>query len=180
MSNFSARQDERQRWPMAWADEVMPPGRSAPDGFIIVQRETGKPASYVLGYLPNTAGLSAAEWQTLQLAVAPGDIVPFICCDTLGDVEITVNADGSFEAHDLIDPRATHFDTVGDVDSLAGSVAEFARQYAETWRGAEPAQPFPHRVEVRTSYWSEAIPFKLIAVADGVAFEQVTAQEARQ
>lgn len=162
----------REWWPAAYADEVMPPGKPRPDDFIV---EDG--GRLFVGYRVDEKVIER-DRDIHKMPVAPGDIVAFICCDDLGAVDVIVNADGTFQVEGEIPPRATHFMSPGDVDSLASSIEEFAANAAAYVRDTGQ-EVFPFRDTCRLAWWSDEIPHKLVK-GERLTFEIVSAAEARQ
>lgn len=164
----------RQWWPVSYADEVMPPGRATPDGFIV--RLEGV---LTLGYDADEKLVDEQDRGFFNKPIAIGDIVNFICLDNLGAVEVEINADGSYTAHGDVPEAATSFMETGNPDSLADSLPEYAKNVADLFKGDDDAD-WPKRDDVRMARWSDEVPHKLIATADGPRFELVSKAEAKQ
>lgn len=164
----------RKWWPVDYADEVMPPGRDTPDGFIIM--DNGRP---MLGYALDEMSVTDRERDYLNKSIQVGEIVNFVCCDDLGEVVVEINADGSFIAQGPVPEQATSFMEIGNPNSLAESLPSYAQNVAELLRG-DPPDSWPVVDRVRMACWSDEIPHKLTHAASGLHFEQVSAAEARQ
>jgi|SRR5579885_763036 len=163
---------QRHWWPADWADEVMPPGRPAPDDFII-----DADGHYWLGYAFDAKDASDQDKRYFSRRLERGDIVNFISCDDLGEAEIAIKSDGSFDiVSGAISPAATHFWCPGDMDTLAGSIEAFARQYV--------GDECPAIVTLAMARWSDSVPHRLVIdfrdFAAKPRFEVVSVAEARQ
>lgn len=168
----------RTWWPADWADEIMPPGRDAPDGFII-----DADGHYWLGYAFDAPDASHQEKRYFSEGLDAGDIVEFVCCDDCGEVAVTLMPDGTYTVAGTVPERVTHFSIGGDPDTLADSIPAFVKNWIEV-DGRAPEQP--ETVTVVMAWWSDHIPHKLVVSYDLPCwrprpyFEQVTAAEARQ
>lgn len=167
----------RQWWPADWADEVMPPGLTSPDAFIHPLPLDDR-MSFMLCY---EDGEAEADNEFYRLAVSPGEIVPFICCDPLGEIEVEIRPAGTYAALGEVPANATHFCIGGDPDTLAHTLKDFVDQFVANAPSRDPADgDLPARVEISMAWWSDALPHKLV-VEDGKAcFIAVSAAEARQ
>lgn len=169
----------REWWPLDWADEVMPHGRGAPDEFIV---DTG--GHYWLGYAFDAEGVSDFDKRYYSKALERDEIVNFICCDELGEVEVTINPDGTYSVSGDVPERATHFCKIGDPDTLIeGSLKEFVA----AWHDMEPPSE-PVTIAVAMAWWSDALPYKLTLTYGAArtpstikaSFVPVSVAEARQ
>lgn len=142
---------KREWWPCAWADEVMPPGRAEPNDFLIDAE-----GHYFLGYPLDAKDVQEHEKRTFSRSLHVNDIVPFVCSEGLGQIDVTFNPDGSFVVKGDVPERATHFSIPGDVDTLASSVREFVENYLEL----EPISE-PHTETLAMAWWSDDLPHKL-------------------
>src|SRR5947209_690274 len=96
---------ERKWWPADWADEWMPPARSTPDEFIVDAN-----GHSWLGYAFDAKDATDHEKRYFSRALSGGDIVQFIYCDDLGELEIALQKDGAFEIiSGAVDARANLF-----------------------------------------------------------------------
>jgi hypothetical protein len=166
----------REWWPLEWADEVMPPSRPSPDGFIICAD-----GHWYLGYAFDATYVNDHEKRYFSQAINAGDIVKFICCDELGSIDVTINPDGTFAADGSVPERATHFWEPGNFDTLGDTLAEFVRGYLDT---CDPLDA-PATVTVAMAWWSDGIPHKLTWTFEGgphgkAVFVQVSEAEATQ
>jgi len=161
-------------YPADWVDESCPPARPSPDGFIVPV--TG---GFELGY---------ADPQMCELhnqPLKPGDVIEFVSCDRLGDVEATLRADGSYQLHGGVIPPSHNVVLVdGDIDTLQGSFDELIAAIKS------PDDPdfsvremifhqgeTEKRVTLQFADWSDPKPF-LFEVNNGVAaFSPVPAQK---
>lgn len=164
---------ELEWFPADWVDEVCPPSRSKPDDFIVPV--TG---GFELGY---------ADQQLCELHNQPlkvGDVVAFVSCDRLPDVEATLRPDGGYELHGIIDPSHNTVIVDGDIDTLHESFEALINEIRS------PADPdfatkemifsegeVEKRVMLSFANWSDPQPF-LFEVDDGKpVFRPVPAQK---
>lgn len=166
---------ERQWWPLDWADEVMPPGRLSPEGFLIEAD-----GDYYLGYALDAEDASEQEKRHLSRKIASGDIVKFICCEQFGEIDITINPDGTFTTDEPPPTRANRFMVQYDPDTMADNLETFVKYYIENEALSEP------RTETLSmAWWSEELPHKLTVTYEGTwppkaSFAAVTESEAKQ
>jgi hypothetical protein len=165
---------KRLWWPTDWADEVMPCGRPTPDEFIIDAE-----GFYYLGYALDAKDVGEHDKRYFNSELKPGAIVQFICSDDLGGVTVEIHRDGRYTVVEgEVVAHATHFWSAGDSDTLADSMAEFARMVAENDSGLDI--PWPQTVPVRMAWWSDSVPheFKVFdaKLLTHARFERVTAQ----
>lgn len=169
-------QGSRMWWPSDWIDEINPPGRDTPDGFIIAAD-----GHYWLGYSFDATDVSHQDKRYFSEPLDAGQIVNFLCCDDLGEVDVTIMPDGTWSAAGPVPERATHFWVPFDSDTLSNSLPEFV----EAWIGLGVTQQGkPDTVTVRMLWWSDPLPHKLTIDYSGgftprPKFERVTS-EARQ
>lgn len=162
----------RSWWPLDWADEVMPPGRADPNDWLI-----DASGHFYIGYRLDATDVNEHEKRYFSRGVDCGDIVKFICSDDLGSLDVEISKDGSYRVLEgVVDPRATHFWSGGNSDSLADSMGEYAKFVAELLDAGE----FPMRDTVRMAWWSDQLPYKLVYGIEKTRFEPVSAAEARQ
>ena len=166
---------QREWWPADWADEVMPPGRSSPDDFLIDAE-----GHYFLGYRLDATDVTEHEKRYFNRGLDCGDIIEFVCCDSLGHIEVTINPDGTYKTSDSVPERATHFWVPGDTDTLADSLSSFAECYAENDDIKEPVTE-----TVALAWWSERLPHKLTIsfernLKTKASFAAVSMAEAKQ
>jgi hypothetical protein len=150
-------------WPHCYVDEVCPEGKDSPDAWLTLSA-AGDPQ------------LAAADQDPEQPWGKPvplqfGSIQEFTWCLDLGDIEVTVNTDGSFTAAHDPNPAAAHFWADGNPDTLQGSLESFAKSWAED------ASDLPETVLVQTAMWGDA-SFRLVPNEGKPKFQLVTAHEA--
>lgn len=139
----------RKWWPAEYMDEVMPTGRDSPDAWLIKLPDGGfEVASPYHGSDISSDQEAEAEWRYKPLT--NGERVDFTYYDDLGDVEVTVNPDGSYELHGSIDPKANYFAEQFNWESMEHDIGTFAKNYAETLKAAE-------RITVCTGYWATSV-----------------------
>jgi len=153
-------QDNRRVWiPEEYLDEVTPPGRASPSEWIE----------------DNVAGRALAPaWdfeKSAPIALERGQVVNFYWCDTHGHVLIRLQRDGSFKIlSGAVEPAATHFWRVGDPESLADTLEEFAKQEAQSIPGGEDIAD----IDVQMATWSEGgVPHALVVEGNSARFVQV-------
>lgn len=138
-------------------DEVSPEPRAQPDDWIIGRKLFTE--TVIVG--EDAVG----EEEEATRSFLPGDLVEFCSFQNFGTVEVTIAADGSFEAHGPVHPRVTHFFVDRDTDTLAMSLDEFARNWAANVGLAEP-----ERLTVEHYTWSAPRSFVLAQCSDGPRF----------
>jgi hypothetical protein len=148
---------EHQWWPLEWADEVMPPGRSSPDGFLIYAD-----GNYYLGYALDAKDVSEKEKRYFSRKIEPNEIVKFICCDRLGEINITINPDGTFITDAPAPVRANNFMIHDDPDTLAEDLETFVKNYV----GLEPPDR-PTTETLACAWWSDELAHKLTLTYEG-------------
>lgn len=110
-------------WPLAYADEWMPAPRVSPDAWLVY--DTSGAPCLDAGDPDNP---ESAWGKPLRLAF--GDDTAFYWVVPLGQVTVTVAADGAWKGGP-VNPAANSFWEVGDGESGADSMDEFARYWAE-------------------------------------------------
>ena len=98
---------EREWYPAGWVDEVCPPSRSAPSGFIVPVL-----GGFELGYT------DPQERELHNQPLKVGDVVEFVACDRMQDIEATLRADGTYELHGTIPSGHNAVLVDGDIDTL--------------------------------------------------------------
>lgn len=154
---------EALEWfPADWVDEVCPPSRSAPGEFI-VQVSGG----FELGY----ADPDDAEMHNQPLKI--GDVIQFITCDRLPDVEATLRSDGSYELHGTIPPSHNVVIVDGNIDTLQESfdaLIAALKAPADDWMHVREMifveNETESRVTLEFANWSDPLPY-LFEVAGG-------------
>lgn len=157
-------------YPADWVDESCPPPKSAPLGFAFFS-EPGQ--CWMLGYAPDDDSVLEEDRQIWNDQLDVGDVVAFVSCERLGDVEVTFRRDGSFDLHGPI-PRGHNVVIAnGDSDLLYASfedLVEAIKCPTDEWTnphdlifedGSDAA-----RVELSFATWSDPIPH-LFEVEDG-------------
>ncbi len=223
-------------FPADWVDEVCPPARSAPDGFIVpvlggfelgypsgedrdmhnqplavgdviefvscerlpdvevTFRPDGSydPVSYthldvykrqVLGGFE--LGYPSGEDRDMHnQPLAVGDVIEFVSCERLPDVEVTFRPDGSYDLHGAIPPGHNVVIVDGDIDTLQQSFDELVSDIREPKDPGFSARAmiFPDgepekRVTLEFANWSDPQSFLFQVVDDKPAFSPVPAQK---
>lgn len=145
----------RKWWPVEWGDEVMPPSRPSPDSFIINAN-----GHFWLGYAFEATDVTHSEKRFYSRSLQPGEIVEFLYCDDLPEIEIEIEQGGAdfTIVKGALDPSANEFWDGCDSDTWADSLETFAKNYAENERGSTDIWPIT--VSVLTCHCSTA-PYKL-------------------
>lgn len=151
-------------FPSDWVDEVCPPSRPAPADFIVPVF-----GGFELGYA------SGEDRELHNQPLKAGDVVEFVSCERLPDVEVTFRIDGTFDLHGTIPPDQNVVIVDGDIDTLQPS---FDGLIADIREPEDPdfsarAMIFPDsepekRVTLEFANWSDPLPF-LFEVVDGKA-----------
>lgn len=161
-------------FPADWVDELGPPARPSPDGFIVPVF-----GGFELGY----TNPQDSELHNQPLKI--GDVVEFVSCDRLSDVEATLRPDGSYELHGAIDPSHNVVIVDGDIDTLQVSfedLIEAIKTPRDDGRTDVREMIFSDlktekRVTLEFANWSDPQPF-LFEIKDGKpAFQPVPAQK---
>lgn len=135
--------------PSAYLDEISPPGRETPVHWI---------ARHAFGDVFKLApAFEFGDYPETDIRI--GETVEFHCCDDHGEIEVTIWRDGRFECRGQVAPQADHFWIAGDVDSLATTLADFVKQYVESWPDDDEEQCTE---TVRMAWWSEVQPHMLV------------------
>jgi len=107
---------ELEWYPADWVDESRPPSKASPQEFIVQYGD-----ECLLGYRPSDKGVGQDDVELWNQPLKAGDVVQFVSCDRLPDVEATLRHDGSYELHGKIDPSHNVVIVDGDIDTLQGS-----------------------------------------------------------
>lgn len=165
---------ERKWWPSELLDESMPAGRASPTDWITGPLPDDPEGRFIVAGWDD----EDAEEDAGRQIVGAGEAIGFTWSEDRGAIDILVKEDGSFEIipgqPDLLEPNrpqglteiqadATHFWEPGDIDTMMDTMADFAREYAET----EGGTALPMRVTVAMARWEDDIPHRLIVGADG-------------
>jgi hypothetical protein len=164
---------ELEWYPADWVDEVCPPSRAAPGEFIVPVF-----GGFELGYV------NKEECELPNQPLKIGDVVEFVSCDRLPDIEATLRLDGSFKLSGAIPPSHNVVIVDDDIDTLQPSFDELIADIKDP---KDPdfsarAMIFPDgeaekRVTLQFADWSEPRPF-LFELEDGKpVFRPVPAQK---
>ncbi|EJN11821.1 hypothetical protein PMI42_04835 [Bradyrhizobium sp. YR681] len=156
-------------YPADWVDETCPPAKKAPAEYI-VPIETG----FELGYVRTgdaAAAKFAAHYNTIyNQPLSLGDVVDFISCERLGDVDVTLRRDGTYVLHGTL-PRVYNALIVdGDIDTLCDSFEEMTRRIQG--RGWDELGTLlltdvdERRMSMSFANWSDPVPY-LFEIVDG-------------
>jgi hypothetical protein len=158
---------ECEWYPADWIDESCPPAKKAPAEFAFFDGE-----GWQLGYSQQDNLADDAE--QLNAPLAPGDVVNFITCERLGEVEITLRRDGSYDLHGATIPRGHNSLCIdGDSDTIHESFDALIEAIK-----TEPVDHFhichlifpdgvdADRFQVSFANWSDLLPH-LFEVEDG-------------
>jgi hypothetical protein len=151
-------------FPSDWVDEVCPPSKPSPAGFIVPVF-----GGFELGYA------SGEDRDLHNRPLKVGDVVEFVSCGRLHDVEATLRPDGTYELHGTIPPDHNVVIVDGDIDTLQPS---FDALIADIKKPGDPdfsarAMIFPdgeleQRVTLEFANWSDPVPY-LFEFVDGKA-----------
>jgi hypothetical protein len=156
---------ERKWWPAEYADEVMPPPRDSASAWLVRDCD---------GWFLAGCGDGNDESPALGRKLVEGEAVEFLWSEDRGDVEITVYPGGRYEAHGAVPADATHFWAAFDSDTLAMSLDEFAKNWADM-EGHAPGV-LPERVDVAMHAWSDEIPYRLVIENGEAKFEPIAGE----
>jgi hypothetical protein len=158
MSQERTEESGRKWWVAELADEVMPPGLTSPDLFVVAMPD----GTFRLDYPANTPGVDEDERNLFRRPLGNGDIVNFLCCDDFGLIDISIGPSGTYGVHGSAEALAvitaglpTHFWLPGDIDTLASSIEEFVNFYLEN----DPIKE-PRTETVCMARWSDELPHK--------------------
>ena len=173
MSDFAPT---RRWWPAELMDEWMPEGRRQPQDWL----SPGKDGV--------TLVRDEDEAARVLVRIEPDETVEFCWHESRGGVEILLMPDGTWSVDDTRDtgtpdiftgdlpmPRppsaniedANWFAEASDYETMAGTMDEFARAYAEM----DDIEPEGRRIPVVMGRWSKHIAFRVSA--DGASLERV-------
>lgn len=149
-------------FPSDWVDEVCPPSRSAPAGFIVPVL-----GGFELGYA------SGEDRDIHNQPLKVGDVIEFVSCERLPDVEATLRVDGTYDLHGMIPTDHNVVIVDGNIDTLQPSFEDLIADIREPkdpdfsaramiFPEGEPEQ----RVTLEFAHWSDPIPH-LFEVVDG-------------
>lgn len=114
-------------YPANWVDESCPPSKSAPAEFIVPV--TG---GFELGYVraaDSSAGKFSGHYSDLyNQPLSIGDVVEFISCERLGDVDATLRRDGTYLLHGTLPGVYNALIVDGDIDTLCDSFEELTKR----------------------------------------------------
>ncbi|MBR0687321.1 hypothetical protein JQ594_15425 [Bradyrhizobium manausense] len=150
-------------FPSDWVDEMCPPSRPSPTGFIVPVV-----GGFELGY----ASGEDSELHNQPLKV--GDVVQFVSCERLPDVEATLRIDGTYDLHGRTIPIGHNVVIVdGDIDTVQPSFDALITDIKkpEDHDFSARAMIFPEnepekRVTLEFANWSDPIPY-LFELVDG-------------
>jgi hypothetical protein len=164
---------EREWFPCDWVDEFCPPSRSAPDGFIVPV-----PGGFELGYTDP----DESELHNEPLKI--GDVIEFISCERLPEIEATLRADGSFELHGAIPTDHNTVTVDGEVDTQHETFDELIKDIRAPegdWRDVRSMVfrdgETEKRVTLYFANWSDPQPFLFEIVEGRPTFGAVPAQK---
>lgn len=143
----------RRWWPTDYMDEVMPPGMENPEGWIVPLPNSDTGAFTVASpYHDDPAEEAEREWKFA--ALAEGQNLEFCYCDDLGDLVMSIKADGSYVIHEgQVHPDASQFAEWFNPEGASGdTIEEFAKLYAETDGAAD-------HIRVNQANWSHSQTF---------------------
>lgn len=159
-------------FPADWVDEICPPARSTPDGFIVPVM-----GGFELGY----ADPEQSELHNQPLKV--GDVVAFVSCERLPDVEATFKPDGSCELHGTIPAGHNSVIIDGNIDTLHESFDALIEAFKSDDEYLNPREMIferdetEKRVALEFADWSDPQPF-LFEIDNGKpVFRPVPAQK---
>jgi hypothetical protein len=157
-------------YPADWVDETCPPSKASPGDFIVAVD-----GAFELGYVRDTAapGKIAAEYAELyNKPLAIGDVVNFLTCDRLGDVEVTFHRDGTMVVQGSLPSPYNVVIVNHDSDMLYDSVDELVAQLKSPDQWCNPAEYIFDKDEdtaqatLSFALWSDLLPH-LFEIADG-------------
>ncbi|ULK98871.1 hypothetical protein [Bradyrhizobium sp. I71] len=160
---------DREWYPVDWVDETCPPAKASPADFII-QIDGGFQLGYVAAGDAATENFSAHYADLYNRPLSIGEVVEFISCDRLGDVDVTLRRDGTYELHGML-PRVYNALIVdGDIDTLCDSFEELTRRIqCREWDELGTlilTDVEERRVTMTFANWSDPAPY-LFEVVDG-------------
>ncbi|MDX3971134.1 MAG: hypothetical protein QHD01_31700 [Bradyrhizobium sp.] len=156
-------------YPADWVDETCPPAKAAPSEFI-VSIEDG----FELGYsAPGDAVAEEFARHYSNLYNRPlsiGDVVEFISCERLGDVDATLRRDGTYVLHGTLPAVYNALIVDGDIDTLCDSFEELTRRIqCREWDELGTlilTDVDERRVTMTFANWSDPAPY-LFEIVDG-------------
>ena len=159
-------------------DEACPPSKASPEDYAFFDGER-----WILGYAPDDKRVLDEDREACNRAIAAGDVVEFMTCERMGEIEATLRRDGSYTPHGE-PPRG--YDVVivnGDSDLLYHSLEDLMRAITAPNEWCNPAELIfegdadTERVTLDFAAWSDPLPH-LFEVVDGKpAFRPVPAEK---
>jgi hypothetical protein len=153
--------EQGRRWlPADWLDEMNPTMLATPDAYI---ERAGDGWSLRL-----PEGDDDRDNEFYRMSIEPGQIVQFLHTDGYGDVNVVVNADGSWTSDREPDPRAnTFYEWSSGV--LASSLKEMVEGDPEMPSYNPPLEPGEYKISAYS--WSDPISFQFIVTGDRGHFD---------
>jgi hypothetical protein len=147
-------------YPADLVDEACPPSKSSAEAYAFFDGER-----WQLGYAHDDKSVLDEDREVYNRVIAAGAVVEFMTCERLGDIEVTLRRDGTFDLHGEI-PRAYNVLIVADdSDLLYDGFEELIRALKrtdDTW--ANPSEMIfesgadTARVTLSFANWSDPLP----------------------
>jgi hypothetical protein len=173
--------DERQWYPADWVDESCPLHKASPDGFIVAEAD----GSYCLGYAADDKDVLADDRENLNRPLAIGDVVDFMCCDRLDNVEADFFRSGELIPHGAIPPEHNNVTIGGDIDTLHESFDDLVAALSDPREDLHDYVDclFEDDGDLTTvtlcfARWSDPLPHQFLIDDGKPVFQQVPAPKA--
>ncbi len=166
--------EEREWYPANWVDESCPAAKDAPEGFIVADGE-----GWRLGYAADDKDVLDDDRESCSAPLTLGDVVDFMCCDRLDDVEITLRRDGTHKLRHRIPPDHNWVTFYGDMDTLRDSFEEMLRelqdQNSDLYGYLFSDGKDEELVTLMFARWSDRLPHQFVIDDGKPMFRQVPA-----
>ncbi len=170
--------DELEWYPAHLVDESCPPPKKSPEEFLFVQD-----GHWQLGYAPADTRILDEDRETCNHGVMVGEVIDFVSCERLGEIEATIRRDGTFDLHGDI-PKSynvvvANHDTdllYQSVDDLIAAIKKpdaFFNPSEFIFEGSETSA----RVVLSFANWSDPLPYLFEIVDDKPVLSPVPAQK---
>ncbi|WP_158669949.1 hypothetical protein [Bradyrhizobium guangdongense] len=153
-------------YPADFVDEACPPSKRSPTEFVFFDGE-----NWQLGYAPGDKSIMDDD-REMNRIIKSGDVIEFMTCERLGDIEATIKRDGAMTFKGRV-PSAYNVVIVDyDSDLLFENLEDLTRQLKEPDQFCNPSELIfegdEETAEVVCSFanWSDPLP-QLFEVVDG-------------
>lgn len=154
-------------YPAELVDESCPPAKRSPTEFVFFDGE-----NWQLGYAPDDKSVSDDDREVCNRIIKPGNVVEFMTCDRLGDLDATFKRDGAMTFKGTVPGNYNVVVVNYDSDLLYESLEQLAKDITGHDEFCNPSELIfedgSDSADVTCSFanWSDRLP-QLFEVADG-------------